>query len=62
MTGYWHLVTVDAEEGESRFARLYQGTDHADAMAAWSKGIQDGNDYVVLESLKDRPQSETTGG
>lgn len=34
--------------------KAYRGTDIADAMAAWSKGIEDGAEYVVIEALRER--------
>jgi hypothetical protein len=46
---YRHLVEIDGP-GVTR-GRLYDGTDAADAMAAWSKAVSDGNEYVTLESL-----------
>lgn len=45
---YRHLV--DAESGNR--GRLYDGPDAADAMAAWSKAVSDGVEYVTLESLR----------
>lgn len=41
------------EQGTGIYRVLYSGTDHADALAAWSKAIEDGVEYVVLESLRD---------
>jgi hypothetical protein len=51
---YRHLVEVDGGP-PSRHERLYDGTDAADAMAAWSKAIADGRLYVTLESLRATP-------
>jgi hypothetical protein len=58
---YHHSVTSDAEEASGKFRTLYSGTDHADAMAAWSKAIGEGHEYVVLESLIERPQPGQEG-
>lgn len=52
--GYRHLVETD---GPGRSVRLYDGEDAADAVAAWSKAISDGADYVTLESLKSTRQT-----
>ena len=49
--GYRYLVDADAGNA----GRLYDGTDAADAMAAWSKAISRGVGYVTLEALRDRP-------
>jgi hypothetical protein len=46
---YHYLVDADA----GNRGRLYDGTDAADAMAAWSKAISDGAEYVTLEALRD---------
>lgn len=35
--------------------KLYDGTDVADAMAAFSKSISDGVEYVTLEALRELP-------
>jgi hypothetical protein len=43
---YWHLV-----ETQRPRARLYDGNDAADAMAAWSRAVSEGTGYVMLESL-----------
>jgi len=42
---YWYLV------GTSEQHTLYSGHDAADAMAAWTSGILDGDEYVTLEAL-----------
>ena len=34
----------------------YNGPDAAEAMAAWSKAVTDGKEYVVLEALRERPE------
>lgn len=31
---------------------VYSGPDAADAMAAWSKAVTDGTEYVFLEALR----------
>lgn len=45
---YWHRVEADYP-GE-RVTR-YNGRDAADAMAAWSRAVSDGAEYIVIESL-----------
>ena len=50
---YRHQVIV---QGAGIYVTRYDGTDHADAMAAWSKAIQDGVEYVTLESLRELPR------
>jgi hypothetical protein len=47
---YWHLVEAEGTSGVRR-GRLYEGTDAADAMAAWSKAVSEDDPYVTLESL-----------
>lgn len=44
---YQHMV--DAQN--PGHVKLYDGTDAADAMAAWSKAISMGVEYVTLESM-----------
>lgn len=55
---YWYEVSVDhlgdAESGEPPRARM-ACTDAAEAMAAWSKGITDGAEYIVIEALRREP-------
>jgi hypothetical protein len=47
---YWHQVMSDSPvQGQGNC--LYDGTDAADAMAAWSKAVSEGDPYVTLESL-----------
>lgn len=42
---------------QSPYTVVYDGTDIADAMAAYSKAISDGVEYVTLESLRvNRPK------
>ncbi len=48
---YRYLV----DSGAGNRGRLYDGTDAADAMAAWSKAISQGVEYVTIEALRDRP-------
>ena len=38
----------------SSYAVTYDGTSAADAMAAWSKAISDGAEYVTIEALRNR--------
>ena len=47
---YRYLVEVRRSGDVTR--RLYDGTDAADAMAAWSTAITDGGEYVTLEALR----------
>jgi hypothetical protein len=42
---------VETAEG-SRYLRLYDGVNAADAMAAWSKAITETAEYVTLEALR----------
>lgn len=51
-TATYHFL-VDASAGNR--GRLYDGTDAADAMAAWSKAISRGVEYVTIEALRDTP-------
>jgi hypothetical protein len=53
MITYRYLVETD---GPSQARRRYDGTDAADAMAAWTKAILDGVEYVTLEALRDTRQ------
>ena len=53
LNGMSYHYLVDANAGNR--GRLYDGTDAADAMAAWSKAISRGVEYVTLEALRDRP-------
>lgn len=46
--------------GLGQHERLYDGTDVADAMAAFSRAISDGVEYVALEGL--RPTGKTWEG
>jgi hypothetical protein len=46
-------TTGDILSGEPPRKRL-TFTDAAEAMAAWSKGITDGAEYVVIEALRVR--------
>lgn len=51
---YYHRVEIDDRRRHKTHEVLYAGNDPADAMAAWSKAIADGVEYVTLESL-DQP-------
>jgi len=51
---------VAADNGDKNYRAKYNGPQVADAMAAWSKAITDGAEYVVLEALRERP--EPAGG
>jgi hypothetical protein len=57
MTAYRYLVETN---GRFPARRQYDGTDAADAMAAWSKAIQEGVDYVTLEALRDTRQETSS--
>lgn len=48
---YRHQVI---EQGTGIYRTLYEGTSHEDAMAAWSKAVAAGVEYVTLESLRTR--------
>jgi len=50
---YMHRVEVD---GPSKTRKRYDGPDAADAVAAWSQAIEEGAEYVTLESLRDLPK------
>lgn len=54
MSGYRFLVDVDGG-GVTRRHQAYDGEDAADAMAAWSKAISAGVEYVTLEALLVKP-------
>lgn len=32
---------------------VYSGYDAAEAMAAWSKGVTEGHEYIVLEAIQE---------
>lgn len=42
---------VDVIDPKVKRHNLYDGTDAADAMAAWSKAVSEGYEYVTLESM-----------
>lgn len=44
---------VSADNG-GKNKPVYNGPDAADAMAAWSKAVSDGVEYVVLEALREK--------
>jgi hypothetical protein len=46
---YWYLV--ESENGR-QWKHWYKGENAADAMAAYTAAILDGNEYVMLESLR----------
>ena len=48
----YHYLVETGGSGPAR--RRYDGTDAADAMAAWSAAILDGAEYVTLEALRER--------
>lgn len=56
--GYSYYVSADYRDqlenpSGKRYRVLYNGSVAADAMAAWSKAVTEGAEYVVLESLKE---------
>ena len=58
----YHLQ-VDVDRGGdagSSYYNVYRGDSVPDAMAAWSKAISEGKEYVMLEALKERPKGEGT--
>lgn len=46
---------VSADGGGKSYRALYNGGDAADAMAAWSKALTEGKEYIVLEALREVP-------
>jgi hypothetical protein len=46
---YWYLVQ---SENNRRWKNWYKGHNVADAMAAYTTAILDGDEYVMLESLR----------
>jgi uncharacterized protein (DUF736 family) len=52
---YSFRVETDDARLKPRHRLRYDGIDAADAMAAWSKAISQGIEYVTLEALRDRP-------
>lgn len=50
---YHYYVDIDATDGKHKHRVAYNGTDAADAMAAWSKAVSDGAEYAVLEALRE---------
>jgi hypothetical protein len=56
---YWYLVESDTEAvnpSKPNSRKLYQGYDIADAMAAWSKAVSEGAEYIVMEALVRKEQ------
>lgn len=49
MNSYHYIVAAQAR---GKYLTLYKGTDAAEAMAAWSKGISDSLGYIFLEALE----------
>jgi hypothetical protein len=45
---------VDRTDG-SKHTGLYNGPDAADAMAAWSRAVTAGHEYVMIEALREKP-------
>lgn len=52
---YVSAARPDDVEGPPREAK-YNGDQAADAMAAWSEAVSEGNEYAVLEALRERPK------
>ena len=42
------------ESSDDTYIQHYIGVDVADAMAAFSKAISDGREYVMIEALRER--------
>lgn len=57
---FHYYVDVSDGSAPSKHVKAYDGNDAAEAMAAWSRGISDGHEYVTLEALRDR-RPESTG-
>ena len=54
---YYLQVDVDDAKPDTHYRNVYQGTSVPDAMAAWSKAISDGAEYVMLEALRKDPEA-----
>lgn len=54
---YNYYVSVD--EGDRHYKSRYNDMQVADAMAEWSKAISEGNEYVLLEALRERLPDES---
>jgi len=55
---YSYYVSSDTDNpgNDESYRKLYDGTDAAGAMAAWSQAVTEGCTYVVLEALRtDKP-------
>jgi hypothetical protein len=50
-TGY-HIRVEGVSSPGTPYEKLYDGTSIHDALAAWSKGINDSREYVMLEALR----------
>lgn len=48
-------VEVDSSTGPGGYGNRYSGTDPAAALAAYREAIESGHEYVILESLRERP-------
>ena len=53
---YYLQVDVDDARPETHYRNVYKGSSVPDAMAAWSKAIAEGAEYVMLEALKEHPK------
>lgn len=52
VTVKYHIQVDAVADPGKPYEKLYDGTSIPDAMAAWSKGISDGKEYVMLEALR----------
>jgi hypothetical protein len=52
VTTYNYYVSSDDPEQAPKRKKLYNGTDPADALAAWSEAVTEGKEYVLIEALR----------
>jgi hypothetical protein len=52
----YYVSVSDGSGPQARRSTEYNGTDAADAMAAYSKGVSERYEYVVLEALRERQE------
>lgn len=57
----WSYRYEVVEQGTGIYKVHYRGSDAADAMAAWSRLIQEGKAYAMLEALRELPRSPGHG-
>lgn len=53
---YWYLVEAETDK---QWKKLYDGHAIADAMAAYTAAILDGEEYVMLESLREHDSNKS---